>query len=231
VKDYAVTVTGTSPAGTTRSGTANIHVYDFGITAAVSPASPAYACTFTPAPCLYVLSTGSNWYGVNAQLLPGSSVIGLPQVGLTLTGAPSGTLYSYTPNPGTPTFASNLTLTTTNTLPGSYTLTVMATDSRPEGGFRSIPVSLVVVTPQQALQLVLNQVSAFQAGGAINKGQANALTVKLDQVIAYLNSGNTKNACLQMSAFSNKGFLTPQESSLLLGGPLGVYAVMKSLSC
>ncbi len=236
--DYVLAVTGTSPMGTARSGTANVHIYDFGITATVSPASAAYACTATPSPCLYVLDTGSNSYGISVQLTPGSSTVGLPQVGLSLSGAPAGTVYSFAPSLGTPTFMSNLTITTTNAPPGTYSLTITGTDSRSEGGTRSGAVSLVVLTPQQALQLVINQIEAYKSEGVITSGQANALSMKLQAAINYLNSGNTNLACLQLNAFTEiansygaPGYLRPAQSNLLLGGPLGVYAIMASIPC
>ena len=236
--DYAVTVTGTSPNGTVRTGTADIHIYDFAITASVSPASPAFACTATPSPCLYVLTTGSNTYSVSVQLTPGSSTSGLPQIGLSVTGTPTGTTYSFSPSQGAPSFSSNLTITTTSAPPGTYSLTIIGTDSRPEGGSRSTGASLVVITPQQALQLVINQVKAYKASGVITSGQANSLITKLQSAINYLNTGRTSLACNQLSAFVKtansyvaKGYLRPAQENLLLDGPLGVYAIMASIPC
>ncbi len=236
--DYVLTVTGTSPGGTNRSGTSNIHVYDFGVTASASPASSAFACSALPSPCLYVLNTGSNSYSVAIALTIGSSTVGLPQLTLSLSGGPAGSSYVFTPNLAAPSFTSNLTITTNDAPTGTYTLTVAATDARPEGGARSTSASLVVITPQQALQLVINQVMAYQSSGVITSGQANALILKLQSAIGYLNSGNTKLACLQLNAFTNiansyvaQGFLRPAQTNLLLGGPLGVYAIMASIPC
>ncbi len=236
--DYAVTVTGTSPGGTVRTGDASVHVYDFQVNATVSPASPAYACTSLPSPCIYVLDTGSNTYQVAVALIPGSSTVGLPAVSLTLTGLPSGATYAFAPDTGTPTFESNLTITTAGSLPGNYTLTITGTDARPEGGSRSSTASLVVLTPQQALQLVIKQVEAYRSAGVISAGQANALITKLQSAINYLNMGNAALACSQLNAFTNiangyvaQGFLRPAQENLLLGGPLGVYAVMNSIPC
>jgi hypothetical protein len=236
--DFVITVTSTSPGGTVRSGTANIHIYDFQITASVTPASPSYACSALPSPCLYILDTGSNFYNVQVTLTPGSTAVGLPAITLSLSGLPSGAIYGFTPDPGTPTFGSNLTIKTASSPPGTYTLTITGTDVRPEGGSRSDGVSLVVLTPQQALQLVINQIIAYRSSGVITSGQANALLTKLQSAISYLNAGNNELACLQLSAFTNiansyvsQGFLKPAQDNLLLGGPLGVYAIMAAIPC
>lgn len=235
------TVTGTAPSGGTRSGGGGLHIYDFSVTAAVSPASSAYACAELPAPCLYVLSTGSNSYSVNINLTPGSTALGLPTIGLAVSGLPSGATGIFTPASGTSSFGSTLTITASGAAPGTYMLTISGADSRsPEGGTRAVQASLVVVTPQQAIQLVSNQVSQFQTGGVLNKGRANSLNVKLSAAVNSLNTmpSDKTAACNQLSAFVNEvnayvtaGILTPAQADLLLGGPLGINAIVATLAC
>ncbi len=217
---------------------ANLHIYDFGITATVTPASPAYACASLPAPCLYVLKTGSNAYNVNVGITGGSTGTGLPQVTLSVPSVPSGAFYSFSINPGTPSFSPTLTISTSKAPPGTYLLTLTGTDLRPEGGTRTDQVTLVILSPQGGLQLVINQVALFKAAGVLTSGQAGGLTTKLQSAISYLNSGNTKNACSTLSSFvstvngySTKGTLTKAQANLLLGGPLGVTAIMQSIPC
>jgi len=76
--DYTFKVTGTdpNPSGGSRSGSANLHIFDY--TVALSP--PAET-----------LSQGtSTTMTVSVGLVPGSSTVGLPSVSLSLTGLPSG---------------------------------------------------------------------------------------------------------------------------------------------
>jgi hypothetical protein len=227
VGDYPLTVKGTDVAngGSRSASSVNLHIYDFTVTAV--PAS------------LNVLTTGSNTYSVSVALVPGSSTTGLPTIALSLAGLPSGATGSYSIVGGTPGFTSTLTITTSSAPSGSYLLTITGTDARsPEGGARTASPTLVVLTPAEALALIINQVHSFQSSGVLNRGQANALTVKLDNAIDKLNSGQPNTACNNLNAFVNQvnafvsaGILTPAEADLLLGGPLGVVAIMAAIPC
>jgi len=99
--------------------------------------------------------------------------------------------------------------------------------------------SLNVLTPAQALQLVINQVGDLQSSGVLNHGQANSLVVKLRHAIDSLDtSPNKRTACNQLSALVHEvnanvsaGILTPAQADTLLGGPLGVLATMAAIPC
>ncbi len=221
--DYALTVSGTVQGGS-RSSTANLHIYDFTMTA---PSS------------LLVLTTGKNSFTVTLNLSPGSTLTGLPTITLSDTGLPPGATSQFIPSSGSLSFTSTFNVTTVNTPAGSYMLTLTGTDSRsPEGGQRSVPTNLVVLTPQQGLQLLVNQVNTLQSSGVLNSGQAGSLIAKLTHAIGNLNKGDKTVACNELTALVNQvksyvatGVLTQAQANLLLGGPLGVYAIMAAIPC
>jgi FIMAH domain len=224
--DYAFSVIGTDPGGMSRSGSANLHVYDFSL--ATNPA------------LLQILTTGSNTFTVTLTLTPGSSTVGLPSIGLTLSGLPAGATGTFVPTSGGASgFSSVLTITTSGTASGDYTLTITGTDARsPEGGTRTFSPTLEVLTPQQALALLINQVNGLQTSGVLTGGQANALDSKLGHVIDSLNKGAVNTACNQLDAFVNQvnayvsaGTLTQAQADQLLGGPLGAFAIMTAMGC
>ena len=204
----------------------NLHIYDFTVTA---PSN------------MQVLTTGSNMFTITVALTPGSSTIGLPMVGLTLTGLPSGATSGFSPNIGLPGFTSTLTITALNAQSGTYPLTITATDSHtPGGGTRTSSPSLTVLTPAQALLTVINQLNGFQTAGTLTMGQATSLKFKLDAAISSLslNNPHTVTACNQLNAFVNEvnslvadSVLTPAQANQLLGGGLGVYAIMAAIPC
>ncbi len=225
--DFPFTVTGTNLNGHSRSGSASLHIYDFTIT--TTPSS------------LQVLTTGSNAYSIAVALTPGSSTTGLPSITLTVTGLPSGAKGLLSTTTSTPGFSSMLTISTTTTPSGTYKLTITGTDSRtPEGGTRTNSPTLVVLTPQQALQLSINHVDAFQSAGVLSRGQANSLEVKLQNAINSLNlrPPDKATACNQLTSFVNEvnslvaeGVLSPAQANMLLGGPLGINAIMAAIPC
>lgn len=73
----------------------------------------------------------------------------------------------------------------------------------------------------------------------LNQGHANSLIVKLGHAIDSLNSKpDQPTACNQLQAFVNEvnayvsgGKLTPAQADSLLGGPLGVLAIMAAIPC
>lgn len=224
--DFPFSVTGTAPFGGTRSGASNLHIYDFNLAALP--------------PSLQILTTGSNSYSITDTLTPGSSAVNLPSIGLSLSGLPSGATDIFTPISGSAGgFSSILGITTSNTPSGTDILTVTGKDARsPEGGTRTVSPTLVVLTPQQALQLIINKINAFQSSGVLNKGQANSLIVKLENVIDKLDSGKPNTACNDLGAFVNEvnayvksGTLTQAQADTLLGGPLGINAISKAIPC
>jgi FIMAH domain-containing protein/beta-propeller repeat-containing protein len=79
------------------------------------------------------------------------------------------------------------------------------------------------LTPQAAIQQMIDNVNSLQSAGALNNGQANALNAKLQAAIQELDKGNPTPAANQLQAFINQidaftkaGVLTaPQAQSLL----------------
>jgi hypothetical protein len=73
----------------------------------------------------------------------------------------------------------------------------------------------------------------------LNKGQTNSLVVKLNHAIDSLTSKpDQPTACNQLQAFVNEvnayvsgGKLTPAQADSLLGGPLGILAIMAAVPC
>jgi hypothetical protein len=222
---YAVTVTD-SLGAMSNTATTVVHVYDF--TVAGSPTS------------LQTLTTGTNAYAITDTLVPGSVTSGLPTIGLSLSGLPSGASASFNPASGNAGgFSSTLTITTANAPPGTYSLTLTGTDARALiGGSRSTNLSLTVLTPAQAIPNVISTVEGLQAGGTLNGGQAHSLIVKLQHAIDHLNASNVPPACGVLQAFVNEvddfvsnGILTPAQANTLLGGPLGILAIMAAVPC
>ena len=223
---YAVTVTD-SVGAVSNTATTDIHVYDF--TVAGSPTSQQ------------ILTTGSNTYDLNEALVAGSSSSGLPTIDLSLSGLPSGATPAFNPASGSAGgFSSTLTITTANAPPGTYPLTLTGTDARPSiGGTRSDALSLTILTPAQAIPNVISTVQGLQAAGVLNQGQANSLTVKLNHAIDSLNTKpDQPTACNQLQAFVNEvnayvqgGKLTQAQADSLLGGPLGILAIMAAIPC
>ena len=223
---YAVTVTD-SLGAVSNTATTVVHVYDF--TVAGSPTSQQ------------VLTTGSNTYAVTEALVAGSASSGLPTIGLSLSGLPSGATASFNPPNGSAGgFSSTLTITTAGAPPGTYPLTLTGTDARSLiGGTRTASLSLTILTPAQAIPDVIGTIEDLQGAGVLNGGQANSLIVKLNHAIDSLNSKpGQPTACNQLQAFVNEvnayvsgGKLTQAQADSLLGGPLGILAIMTAIPC
>jgi hypothetical protein len=223
---YAVTVTDSEGAVSNTASTV-VQVYDF--TVAGSPTSQQ------------VLTTGSNTYAITEALVAGSPLTGLPTVDLSLSGLPSGASASFNPTSGTAGgFSSTLTVSTLNAPPGTYPLTLTGTDARASiGGTRTANLSLTILTPAQAIPAVIDTLEDLETAGVLNHGQANSFIVKLNHAIDSLNSKpNQPTACNQLQAFVNEvnayvqsGKLTQAQADTLLGGPLGILAIMAAIPC
>jgi hypothetical protein len=223
---YAVTVTD-SLGAVSNTATTVVHDYDF--TVAGSPTSQQ------------ILTSGTNTYGVTESLVSGSAISGLPTIGLSLSGLPAGATASFAPASGSAGgFSSTLTITTAGAPPGTYSLTLTGTDARALiGGTRSTSLTLTILTPAQAIPNVITTIQGLQTAGVLNGGQANSLIVKLNHAIDSLNSKPGKPpGCNQLQAFVNEvnayvsaGTLTQAQADSLLGGPLGVLAIMASIPC
>ncbi len=72
-----------------------------------------------------------------------------------------------------------------------------------------------VLTPQQAIEVLMGDVAALVATGALNNGQGNALGAKLRAALRSLDRGQTNAACNQLRAFIN------QVTDLIAEGVLG----------
>ena len=223
---YAVTVTD-SLGAVSNTATTVVHVYDF--TIAGSPTSQQ------------ILTSGTNTYSVAESLVSGSATSGLPTIGLSLSGLPSGATASFAPASGSAGgFSSTLTITTAGAPPGTYSLTLTGTDARLLiGGTRSATLTLVILTPAQAIPNVITTIQGLQTAGVLNGGQANSLIVKLNHAINSLNAKpGQPTGCNQLQAFVNEvnayvsaGTLTQAQADTVLGGPLGVLAIMASIPC
>lgn len=84
-------------------------------------------------------------------------------------------------------------------------------------------VYINVLTLSQATQQITTDVHNLVTSGVINGGQGNSLTVKLNNAIAKLNSGKTKQATSELNAFINEvnsdistGVLSPAQGQLLI---------------
>ena len=223
---YAVTATDSLGAVSNTAST-TVRVYDF--TVAGSPT------------LLQVLTNGANSYAITESLVPGSSTSGLPTISLSVSGLPSGATPSFSPPSGNAIgFTSTLTITTAGAPAGTYILTLTGTDARAAiGGTRSATLTLQVLTPAQAIPGVIDKINDLNAAGVLNNGQTNALTVKLQHAIDSLTTKpDQPTACNQLQAFVNQvnafvnaGILTPAQADSLLGGPLGILAIMASIPC
>lgn len=223
---YAVTVTDSLGAVSNTASTV-VHDYDFALAAAPSS--------------LQVLTTGTNTYGLTQSLASGSSTFGLPSIDLSASGLPSGASAGFSPASGNAAgFTSTATITTVSAPAGTYALTFTGTDSRPVlGGTRSTGASLTVLTPAQAIPNLITTVQGLQSAGVLNGGQTNALLTKLSHAIDSLtNKPDQPTGCNQMGAFANQvdafvsaGILTAAQADSLLGGPLGLDAIMAAVPC
>jgi hypothetical protein len=224
---YGVTVTDALGAVSNTASTL-VRVYDF--TVGGSPTS------------LQVLTSGMNTYAITESLVAGSPTSGLPPIALSLAGLPSGATASFNPASGSAGgFSSTLTISTAGAPAGNYVLTLTGTDARPAvGGSRMATLNLTVLTPAQAIPNIINTINSLQTGGALTSGQANSLIVKLNNAITSLTlkPPDKATACNQLQSFVNQvnslvaqGTLSPAQANQLLGGPLGIDAIMAAVPC
>ena len=119
-------------------------------------------------------------------------------------------------------------------------MTLTGTDARLLiGGTRTASLSLTILTPAQAIPAVITTIEGLETAGVLNHGQANSFIVKLNHAIDSLNSKpDQPTACNQLQAFVNEvnayvqsGKLTQAQADSLLGGPLGILAIMAAIPC
>jgi len=131
---FHITATDPDPSGGSRSGSAQLHIFDFSVI--LTPISRT------------TLRGTTTVYDLTLKLLPGSSTVGIPAMTMSVTGAPVDTTYTFSATSITPTVpgCSTATLQDCQTVTavtagppsgslGNYTFTVTATD--PVGGSRS----------------------------------------------------------------------------------------------
>lgn len=87
-----------------------------------------------------------------------------------------------------------------------------------------------VQTLDEALESLVKAVNDLASSGALNRGQANALTKKLDAVTGRLANGRSRPACNSLQAFINQvtgfmanGVLTPDEGRPLLDAATDIH--------
>lgn len=106
--------------------------------------------------------------------------------------------------------------------PNSGAFTVKGQISDKDGGATVYSAVITVLSPQQALQTLIDDLNALKDAGVINQGQAISLIVKLQNAISSLNAGNTTSAVNKIQAFTNQveGFINGGNLTLEEGQPL-----------
>jgi len=96
---------------------------------------------------------------------------------------------------------------------------------------RTAAVFVEVRPAPERIQLLKGDVTALANSGALNKGQANSLTSKLDSSLAQLRRGNTAGALTRLRSFVNQvkslvgdGVLTPSQARPLITEGKAIFA-------
>lgn len=105
---------------------------------------------------------------------------------------------------GTLNSAGRATFTTDDLSLGTHVITATYNGNSNFLGGASAALTHAVLSAQQELGLMASQVQALVMAGILSSGNGNALTVKLNNAIASLNSGNTISGVNQMDAFINQ---------------------------
>jgi DNA/RNA endonuclease G (NUC1) len=114
---------------------------------------------------------------------------------------------------------------------GTYTVAVAVADD--DGGSGTRAATVVVQTPQSAVQAVSSSVASLVAAGTISRGNGNALDAKLNVAIGQLDAGNATAARNQLEAFVNQveamqrsGRLPATDASRLIAGARRIIAAI-----
>jgi hypothetical protein len=202
------------------NSTFNLGVFDFAVS--LTPIAQS------------VLPGESTGYTLRATLVTGSVNPALNGA-VSITGLPSDAVVSGLPGllslPGTISFKVQAG---PNSL-GNFSLKVSLSTS---GGSRAASSILDIVSPQQASQRFIDQVSTLRKNGVLNSGQGRNLISLLTQTIKDLNAGKTNSACGTLKSFVNtvEGYeseqlLTNEQADLLLDPPLGANGIILSIHC
>lgn len=81
---------------------------------------------------------------------------------------------------------------------------ITATATDPNNNTSEFSNCIAVSTPQAAIQMIIAKVQALVAQGVLNRGQGNALIVKLEAALRKLDRGSTNTAINQLQAFINQ---------------------------
>ncbi|HUP45406.1 MAG TPA: hypothetical protein VM779_07820 [Thermoanaerobaculia bacterium] len=79
-----------------------------------------------------------------------------------------------------------------------------------DGGVGDATTTVTVLSPGEAMDAIAAMIAALRAGGSLNKGQANALLVKLEHALRHL-----EVLLKQVETFGRTGVLTAAESAEL----------------
>jgi hypothetical protein len=129
---------------------------------------------------------------------------------------------------------SDKTFSLNHTYPAAGVYNVIVTVTDDDGG-ASDPDSMTVTvqTPKGATEVIIGDVETLITTGVLNRGQGNALTVKLEAAIQKLEQGNTNAAINQLQAFlnqvnglSNQGVPLPEAGQPLIDAASEIIAVL-----
>ena len=193
-----------------------------------------------------ILAGESQSYTPTATSSPNSPVPTSPVSMNIISGLPPGASFV----PGSATFTGTTATSTLKVLTvpgtfGSFSLMIQGQVVVPCGSMQCLVTStnvalvhLIILTPQQALQMIGNQINSFESNGILNSGQANSLITKLMMAIENLNVGDRKTACNQLNALVNEvnsyvfeNILTQSQANQLVNPPFGIAAIMASIPC
>ena len=92
------------------------------------------------------------------------------------------------------------------------------------GAYESVPR-----TPQQQVEILIDEVQELAEDGLLDQGEVSALSVKRVNVVKHLAGDKTKTACNVLGAFTNQvqslvdeGTLLPDEAQPLLAGAASI---------
>jgi len=87
---------------------------------------------------------------------------------------------------------------------GSYQCQLLVLSNAANGNQLFVPIALIVGTPVERINDLIAKVQALKAAGVLNKGQANALIVKLQAAKKNIDNGNINAAINELGAFINQ---------------------------
>jgi VCBS repeat-containing protein len=103
---------------------------------------------------------------------------------------------------------------------GTYTVVLTVNDGHSHTATDTMVVK--VLSPQEAVQSIIDEANALHASGALNSGNTNALITKLDGAVAKLNKDDYNAAINKVQSFINQvsGWISNGKLSSSVGQPL-----------